>query len=34
VVDGDPLADIRILQDPDRLSAIFIGGTPFKNTLH
>ncbi|MEZ5669980.1 MAG: amidohydrolase family protein [Alphaproteobacteria bacterium] len=26
VVDGDPLDDIRILQDPDRLSAVMIGG--------
>ena len=27
VVDGDPLTDIRIPQDPDRLSAVMIGGT-------
>ena len=26
LVDGDPLADIAILQDPDRLAAIMIGG--------
>jgi imidazolonepropionase-like amidohydrolase len=26
VVDGDPLADIRILQDKRRLSAVFLGG--------
>ncbi|MES2185161.1 MAG: amidohydrolase family protein [Pseudomonadota bacterium] len=28
VVDGDPLADIRILQDRKRFSAIFLGGQP------
>lgn len=28
VVDGDPLADIRILQDHSRLTAIFLGGEP------
>ena len=28
VVDGDPLADIRILQDKTRFSAIFQGGAP------
>jgi imidazolonepropionase-like amidohydrolase len=26
IVDGDPLADIRILQDPARISQVFVGG--------
>jgi imidazolonepropionase-like amidohydrolase len=26
IVDGDPLADIRILQDPARIAQVFIGG--------
>lgn len=34
VVDGDPLADIRILQDAARLDAIMIEGRFAKNTLH
>ncbi|MGF1625776.1 MAG: amidohydrolase family protein [Alphaproteobacteria bacterium] len=34
VVDGDPLHDIRVLQDADRLDAIMIGGKFAKNTLH
>jgi imidazolonepropionase-like amidohydrolase len=32
VVDGDPLADIRILQDRTRLSAIFLGGRAIDRT--
>lgn len=32
VVDGDPLADIRILQERDRLAAIFLGGKPIDRT--
>lgn len=32
VVDGDPLADIRILQDKKRLTAIFLGGQPVDQT--
>jgi imidazolonepropionase-like amidohydrolase len=32
VVDGDPLADIRILQDKARLSAIYLGGRPVDQT--
>lgn len=28
VVDGNPLADIRILQDKQRLSAVYLGGAP------
>ena len=26
IVDGDPLADIRLLQDPDRIAAVMVGG--------
>jgi len=33
VVDGDPLADIRVLQDKDRLCLIMQGGRAHKNTL-
>ena len=33
VVDGDPLADIGILQDPARLLAIMKGGTLVKDDL-
>jgi len=33
VVDGDPLADIRVLQDADRLLAILKGGTLVKDAL-
>ena len=33
VVDGDPLADMRILQDPARLLAILKGGTLVKDEL-
>ncbi|MBI2772432.1 MAG: amidohydrolase family protein [Burkholderiales bacterium] len=32
VVDGDPLADIRILQDKSRLAAIYLGGKPVDQT--
>jgi imidazolonepropionase-like amidohydrolase len=32
-VDGDPLADIRILQEKDRLALIMQGGVTFKDTL-
>jgi imidazolonepropionase-like amidohydrolase len=32
VVDGDPLADIRILQDRSRLSSIYLGGKPVDRT--
>lgn len=32
VVDGDPLADIRILQDRTRLAAIYLGGQPVDRT--
>ena len=28
VIDGDPLADIRILQDRDRIAAVLLGGRP------
>ena len=28
VIDGDPLQDIRILQDPQRISAVYLGGEP------
>ena len=33
VVDGDPLANIAILQDRDRLRLIMKDGAPFKDTL-
>lgn len=33
VVDGDPLADIRVLQDRERLLLIMQGGRPCKNRL-
>lgn len=33
VVDGDPVADIRILRDRPKLLAIFKGGVGFKNEL-
>ncbi len=33
VVDGDPLADIRVLQDKKRLALIMQGGRAHKNTL-
>ena len=32
VVDGDPLADIRVLQDKSRLYAIWLGGKPVDRT--
>lgn len=35
LVDGDPLADISVLSDPDQnLKLIIKGGKVFKNTLH
>jgi imidazolonepropionase-like amidohydrolase len=33
VVDGDPLADIALLQDPARLLAVMKGGTLAKDEL-
>ena len=33
VVDGDPIAEIAILQDRDRLPLILKGGSIFKNQL-
>jgi len=33
VVDGDPLADIKVLQDKENLSLIMKGGQIFKNLL-
>jgi imidazolonepropionase-like amidohydrolase len=33
VVQGDPLADIRILQDPDRIKMVMKSGTPIRNHL-
>jgi imidazolonepropionase-like amidohydrolase len=33
VVDGDPLADIALLQDPARLLAVMKGGTLVKDEL-
>jgi imidazolonepropionase-like amidohydrolase len=33
VVDGDPLADIALLQDPARLLAVMKGGTLTKDEL-
>ena len=33
IVDGDPLADIRILQDGARIVQVFKGGQPFKAGL-
>ena len=33
VVDGDPLADIRVLQDHDRIEAVMIGGRLVKDRL-
>ena len=33
VVDGDPLADIAILQDPTRLLAVMKGGTLVRDEL-
>jgi imidazolonepropionase-like amidohydrolase len=33
LVDGDPLADIRLLQDKARLKLIMKDGSIFKNTL-
>ena len=33
VVDGDPLADITILQDPTRLLAVMKGGTLVRDEL-
>ena len=33
VVDGDPLHDVRVLQDPSRLKLIMEDGTTHKNTL-
>jgi hypothetical protein len=29
-VDGDPLADISLLADPDRITAVWAGGRPVK----
>ncbi len=34
VVDGDPLADITLLQDRSRLALIMKGGKPYKNQLN
>jgi imidazolonepropionase-like amidohydrolase len=33
VVDGDPLADIRILEDRARIPVVMQNGKPFRNTL-
>jgi imidazolonepropionase-like amidohydrolase len=33
VIDGNPLDDITILQDRDRLRAIVLGGKPYKDTI-
>jgi imidazolonepropionase-like amidohydrolase len=33
IVDGDPLADIRILQDKDRIRAVMVGGKLHKNLM-
>jgi hypothetical protein len=33
VVDGDPLGDIGVLQDPARLLAVMKGGTLVKDEL-
>ena len=33
VVDGDPLSDIGVLQDPARLLAVLKGGTLVKDEL-
>lgn len=33
VVDGDPLADVRILQDRDRIKMVMKGGVPVRGTL-
>ena len=33
VVDGDPVADINVLQDPDALLAVLIGGRPVSDRL-
>jgi imidazolonepropionase-like amidohydrolase len=33
VVDGDPLDDITVLQDTDRILAVMKGGELFKDTL-
>jgi imidazolonepropionase-like amidohydrolase len=33
VVDGDPLADIRILQDPSRIKLVMKGGVPVRDQL-
>ena len=33
IVDGDPLADIRLLQDFDRIEAVMIGGRLVKDRL-
>ena len=33
VVDGDPLEDIRVLQDRDRLVFIMKDGKPYRNAL-
>jgi imidazolonepropionase-like amidohydrolase len=34
LVDGDPLADLRLLQDRDRLVAIMLGGEFHKRPIH
>jgi imidazolonepropionase-like amidohydrolase len=33
VVDGDPLGDIRILQDKGKLALIMQGGSAYKNEM-
>ena len=33
IVDGNPLADIRILQDPNRIEAVMVGGRFTKNRM-
>ena len=33
VVDGDPLADIRILQDPAKIKMVMKAGAPIRNQL-
>jgi hypothetical protein len=32
LVDGDPLADLSVLLDADRLAVIMKNGEPYKNT--
>jgi imidazolonepropionase-like amidohydrolase len=33
VVEGDPLADIRILQDPTKIKMVMKAGAPIRNHL-